>query len=197
MLARVVFYKIYLAMKKYINLIFFIWLSFGIGLWSCSQESRQEDIIFSASASSDNDQNDSIPLLVTLGDQVVSYATTLLKTPYKVAGKDSLGFDCSGFVSYVFKKHGINIPSSSRHLAQLGKKIETEEAQPGDLVFFKGTNLNSTEVGHVGIVVSVPGEPVKFIHSSSAKASPYVKYDSLAKPNYQRRFIMVKRIIES
>jgi cell wall-associated NlpC family hydrolase len=166
----------------------------GIIMACHQQEGNQEEIIFSES--SDADQNDSTQIPITLGEQVVAYATTLLNTPYKVAGKDSLGFDCSGFVSYVFKKYGIQVPSSSRHIAELGNKITTEEARPGDLVFFRGTDPNSTEVGHIGIVVSSPGEAVKFIHSSSADASPYVKYDSLAKPNYNRRFIMVKRIID-
>ncbi|QHT68102.1 C40 family peptidase [Rhodocytophaga rosea] len=168
-------------------------ISLNLFLWSCNQSS-QEEIIFSES--SDADQNDSIPIPVTLGEQVIRYATTLLNTPYKIAGKDSLGFDCSGFVSYVFKKYGVEVPSSSRHIARLGNKISIEEAHPGDLVFFRGTDPNSTEVGHIGIVVSAQGEPIKFIHSSSAQASPYVKYDSLSKPNYNRRFIMVKRIID-
>jgi cell wall-associated NlpC family hydrolase len=171
-----------------------ILLGLNMTCGSCNHSSREE---ITVEASSDTDQNDDgTPIPLTLGDQVVAYATTLLNTPYKVAGKDSLGFDCSGFVSYVFKKHGIQIPSSSRHIAELGQKISTQEAKAGDLVFFRGTDPNSTEVGHIGIVVSAPGEPVKFIHASSAQASPYVKYDSLARPNYKRRFIMVKRIIE-
>lgn len=185
-------------MKKYFYkssiLLLGIIISLCTMLSSCGQEAQQGETIFSESVA--DDQNDSTQLPVTMGEQVVAYATTLLNTPYKVAGKDSLGFDCSGFVSYVYKKYGIDIPSSSRHIAELGEKIETEEAQPGDLVFFRGTDPNSTEVGHIGIVVSAAGEPVKFIHSSSAKASAYVKYDSLAKPNYTRRFIMVKRIIQ-
>jgi cell wall-associated NlpC family hydrolase len=173
--------------------ILFSLLSLNVALWSCNQSSKEE-IIFAEF--SDTDQNDSKQIPVTLGEQVVAYATTLLNTPYKVAGKDSLGFDCSGFVSYVYKQHGIQIPSSSRYIAQLGKRIPTEQASQGDLVFFRGTDPNSTEVGHIGIVVSAKGEPIKFIHSSSAETSPYVKYDSLAKPNYARRFIMVKRVIQ-
>jgi cell wall-associated NlpC family hydrolase len=171
-----------------------ILISLTIVSWSCNQSS-QEEIIFSETT--DADQNDSTQIPLTLGEQVVAYANTLLNTPYKVAGKDSLGFDCSGFVSYVFRKHGVEVPPSSRHIAELGEKITSEEARPGDLVFFRGTDPNSTEIGHIGIVVSAPGEPVKFIHSSSAQTSPYVKYDSLAKPNYKRRFIMVKRIVQN
>jgi cell wall-associated NlpC family hydrolase len=143
----------------------------------------------------ENDFND--PPLQDLGDSIVLYATSFLGTPYKEAGKDASGFDCSGFVSYVFKNYAIDIPPSSRHMATLGKEILVEDARQGDLIFFRGTDSTSKEVGHVGIIVSKPGEPVKFIHSSSAKSSPCVKFDSLIKPNYQRRFMVVKRVLEN
>jgi cell wall-associated NlpC family hydrolase len=129
------------------------------------------------------------------GEKIVGYAGSLEGTPYKVAGRDPSGFDCSGFIYYVFKQHHIDLPHSSRHLAELGTEVDTSMAQPGDLVFFRGTSPNNPEVGHVGIVVSEAGEPVKFIHASSATGSAYVKYDSLARPNYKRRFLKVKRLL--
>jgi cell wall-associated NlpC family hydrolase len=130
-----------------------------------------------------------------LGEKIINYAATLKGTPYKVAGRDTTGFDCSGFIYYVFKHYHVEVPHSSRHLAELGTEVDTSIAKPGDLVFFKGTNPNNPEVGHVGIVVSKTGEPVKFIHASSATTSAYVKYDSLARPNYRRRFLKVKRVL--
>jgi cell wall-associated NlpC family hydrolase len=130
-----------------------------------------------------------------LGTKIVNYAGTLAGVPYKEAGRDTTGFDCSGFVHYVFNQYDIEIPHSSRHIAQMGKEISIEEAKQGDLVFFRGTDPASTEVGHVGIVVSGTGEKIKFIHSSSARSSPCVRFDSLEKPNYQRRFLMIKRVI--
>jgi cell wall-associated NlpC family hydrolase len=131
-----------------------------------------------------------------IGEQIVNYAASLEGTPYKEAGRDISGFDCSGFIYYVYKKYSIDVPHSSRHLAELGTEVDTSKAQPGDLVFFRGTKPDNPEVGHVGIVVSRPGEPIKFIHASSATSSPHVKYDSLARPNYNRRFLKVKRLLK-
>lgn len=130
-----------------------------------------------------------------MGEKIVSYAASLKGIPYKEAGRDASGFDCSGFVYYVYKQHNVDVPHSSRHLAELGLEVDSTLAQPGDLVFFRGTNPDNAEVGHVGIVVSKPGEPVKFIHASSANTAAYVKYDSLARPNYKRRFLKVKRVL--
>ncbi len=130
-----------------------------------------------------------------IGEKIVKYASSLEGIPYKIAGRDTSGFDCSGFIYYVFKRYNIEVPHSSRHLAELGTEVDTSIAQPGDLVFFRGTSPDNPEVGHVGIVVSKLGEPLKFVHASSATSSAYVKYDSLARPNYKRRFLKVKRVL--
>jgi cell wall-associated NlpC family hydrolase len=135
------------------------------------------------------------PSAAPLREEIVQFAHSLLGVPYKYAGTDKNGFDCSGFVHFVFKKHAIALSRSSRLLATEGKLVAAEEAQPGDLIFFTGTDPASTSVGHVGIVVSEPGEELRFIHSSSSRTSPGVRYDSLAKPNYQRRFLMVRRVL--
>jgi lipoprotein Spr len=128
--------------------------------------------------------------------KLVKYAATLLGTPYKIAGKNKDGFDCSGFVSYVFKNQSIILPSSTKSLIELGREINLSEAAPGDIIFFTGTDSSSREVGHAGIIVSVTGDSTKFIHSSSAKSSPCVKYNVLElSPGYQRRFLKVKRIL--
>lgn len=161
---------------------------------SCTEEKTIDD------ADSNLDERnfaelDSQQHMPELGEKIINYASTLKGTPYKVAGRDTTGFDCSGFIYYVFKHYNVEVPHSSRHLAELGTEVDTSIAKPGDLVFFKGTNPNNSEVGHVGIVVSRPGEPIKFIHASSANTSAYVKFDSLARPNYKRRFLKVKRLL--
>ena len=131
----------------------------------------------------------------SIGERIVEYAATLLGTPYLVAGKDERGFDCSGFVSYVYLKNGVSVPSSTKALIALGREVSLAEAAPGDVIFFTGTDPNDSRVGHAGIVVSKPGEPIKFIHSSSAKSSACVKYSVLdASPGYQRRFLSVRRM---
>lgn len=151
--------------------------------------------VIDAATADNNEQETPLQTPPDLGSKIVNYAGTLIGVPYKEAGRDSSGFDCSGFVYYVFKKYNMDIPHSSRHMAALGEQIAVEEAKEGDLVFFRGTDPASNEVGHVGIVVSGTGEKIKFIHSSSAKSSPCVRVDSLEKPNYQKRFLMVKRVL--
>ncbi|MBC7920593.1 MAG: C40 family peptidase [Ferruginibacter sp.] len=131
----------------------------------------------------------------TRGERIVVYAATLLGTPYRVGGKDERGFDCSGFVSYVYRKNGLDVPSSTKALIGLGREVDLAEATSGDVIFFTGTDPNDPRVGHAGIVVSKPGEPVKFIHSSSARSSACVKYSVLdTSPGYQRRFMAVRRM---
>jgi cell wall-associated NlpC family hydrolase len=131
-----------------------------------------------------------------LGQDAVNFAVTLLKTPYKEAGKGTDGFDCSGFVSYVYKHVGLDLPSGTKMLIKYGEEVYPSKAKPGDLIFFTGTAKNSTEVGHVGIVVSKIGDDdMKFIHSSSNEKEHYVKFDTLSSPGYTRRFMMVKRVL--
>jgi cell wall-associated NlpC family hydrolase len=184
---------------KFLKIISFILASMLGSFSGCS--SAEE-----SASGNDSDVSDSeIPVtqisesaqqgVPAVGQKIVKYASTLEGTPYKEAGRDESGFDCSGFIYYVFKKYNVEVPHSSRHLAELGTEVDTSLAQPGDLVFFKGTSPDNPEVGHVGIVISKPGDPVKFIHASSATSSPHVKYDSLARPSYKRRFLKVKRLL--
>lgn len=128
-------------------------------------------------------------------DSIIAYAESLLGTPYKTAGRQPShgGFDCSGFVRYVFLKYDITLPASSRGMITAGESIDLEEAAPGDVIVFTGTDASKREAGHVGIVVSEPNEPLRFIHSSSYRG---VVYDILPESkNYQKRFLDIRRVI--
>jgi cell wall-associated NlpC family hydrolase len=121
---------------------------------------------------------------------LISYAHSLLGSPYNYGGITPSGFDCSGYVYHVFSKFDKTIERSSSAQSTQGDQIEVAEAVPGDLLFFTGTNPNIREVGHVGIVISNPGEPVSFIHSSSNGG---VKISEL-EGYYTTRFMFAKRI---
>lgn len=131
-----------------------------------------------------------------LRDEVVNHAITFLGTPYRPRGQGNDGFDCSGYIAHVFKNFAIDLPPSTQYMIKEGEEVPEKEARPGDLIFFTGTSKDSQEVGHAGIVVENKGDDIKFIHSSSGSSAPYVKFDSLAKPGYRRRFMVVKRILE-
>ena len=126
-----------------------------------------------------------------LGSKLVNYAKSLLGLPYNYGGTTKDGFDCSGFVYHIFKKFGIdNIERSSSAQSTQGMEIAVERARPGDLLFFTGTNPEDRTVGHVGIVISEPGEPVSFVHSSSNGG---VKISEL-EGYYDTRFMFAKRV---
>ena len=85
---------------------------------------------------------------------VVGIAMQYLGTPYVWGGASPAGFDCSGFVMYVFSKIGVSLPHSSYAQYGYGSPVSRGDLQPGDLVFFDG-------LGHVGIYVGGGS----FIHS--------------------------------
>jgi cell wall-associated NlpC family hydrolase len=130
-----------------------------------------------------------------LGTQVATFATRYLGTPYVYAGKGEKGFDCSGFLYFVYKNFGVSVPAGSRAYAALGREVPLAEARPGDILVFTGTNSAIREPGHVGIVCERQGTDLKFIHSSSAKTANCVTFNLLSKPSYTRRFLKVVRVL--
>jgi cell wall-associated NlpC family hydrolase len=128
-------------------------------------------------------------------DSLVLFAQSYLGTPYKYGScnKDNGGFDCSGFTYFVFSHFGISIPRASRAYEQLGTTIKKEEARRGDLICFTGTKTTKG-VGHVGIVVSNPGEPLRFIHASSSKNHPGVVITEFETSAYPKRFVRICRV---
>jgi cell wall-associated NlpC family hydrolase len=88
-------------------------------------------------------------------DSLIAFAKTLIGVPYLYACTDpQKGFDCSGFVTYVFNHFNIAIPRSSVDFTNYGREIDLEKARPGDLILFTGTDSSDLVVGHMGIVES-------------------------------------------
>ena len=85
-----------------------------------------------------------------------SLAVTAMKyigTPYVWGGESPGGFDCSGLMQYTFKQNGISIPRTAREQYKSGTAVTSENLQPGDLVFFKGSRGSATAPGHVGMYI--------------------------------------------
>lgn len=129
-------------------------------------------------------------------DTVLTYANAQLGQPYVWAGCRPGGFDCSGFVAYCFKQVDIPIVRSSSGLDKAGTPIDIKEARKGDLILFTGTNPKDKSIGHVGIVISEYGEPIKFIHASSSELHPGVVITEYEKSGYPKRFAGIRRMFE-
>ncbi len=129
----------------------------------------------------------------TTPGEVLSYSQTLIGTPYKYGSADSAeGFDCSGFITYVFNHFGITVPRSSIDFTDVKREVTIDKAKPADLVLFTGTDSTIRDVGHMGIITSNINNEVNFIHSTSGKAHG-VTITSLNK-YYMSRFVKVIRI---
>lgn len=120
-------------------------------------------------------------------DSIISYAQQYMGTPYLYAGNDpTKGFDCSGFVSYVFKHFNIDLPRSSSGYKNLGVALKPENFKVGDVLVFYGYK-DSTIIGHLGIICEANGMKSKFIHASSGKAGS-VTISPLDSDQYTKRY---------
>lgn len=124
--------------------------------------------------------------------KLVAYAKTLTGIPYKYASTDpTQGFDCSGFITYVFNHFHIEVPRSSVDFTNVGKPVDLTQAGEGDLILFTGTDDSIRIVGHMGIVTENT-DSLRFIHSTSGRANGVTI--SAMTEHYKKRFVKVIRI---
>jgi cell wall-associated NlpC family hydrolase len=123
--------------------------------------------------------------------QLINVASDKLGTGYRSGGTTTAGFDCSGLMYSTFKKFDITLPRSSHEMAEIGTEINPENAKKGDLIFF--INRGQRRINHVGMIVEVNGDEIKFIHSSTQGG---VIISSLKESYYERTFKQINRIIE-
>ncbi|MBO8158532.1 C40 family peptidase [Thermosyntropha sp.] len=125
--------------------------------------------------------------LMLTGERIIEFAASYLGTPYRYGGNAPGGFDCSGFVQYIFGQFGYRLPRTAADQYQCGIWVDKNDLIPGDLVFF---TCYSRGIDHVGIYA---GEG-KFIHSSSPRSGGVI-YSSLSESYYVRSYAGAKRLI--
>lgn len=123
-------------------------------------------------------------------DQLISKASENIGTKYRSGGTTTDGFDCSGLMCFTFANSDIKLPRSSAEMATYGSKIEAQNAQKGDLIFFK--TRGSGRINHVGMVVEVLDGEIKFIHSATHGG---VIISSTKESYYQKNFVQVNRVL--
>lgn len=148
-----------------------------VALTACSSTATRPSVE-NARASSDSAES-----------QLTDYAQSLLGVPYRYGGNNpDSGFDCSGFVSHVYRHTiGIELPRSSIGMSHLGKTVDRNALRPGDLVFF---NTLHRKFSHVGIYLG----DNNFIHSPSGGGS--VRIDDLDNHYWRRNYNGARRISE-
>ena len=130
----------------------------------------------------------------TNSTSLIDFAKSMLGIPYRYATSNpKVGFDCSGFVSYVFSNFGFKVPRSSREFSAAGKETNIENAKVGDVLIFTGSNSKIRRIGHVGIVYSIDESGIKFIHASSGKAHGVTI--TAFNGHYKNRFMKIVSIL--
>ncbi|MEI7788312.1 MAG: C40 family peptidase [Chlorobiaceae bacterium] len=107
-------------------------------------------------------------------------------TRYRSGGQTPAGFDCSGFVRFMYDKaFNMHLPHSSQEMSSLGNKVAKDELQPGDLVFFQ---TRGRHINHVGIFIGND----TFIHSSLSKG---ITEDKLKQGYFDKSFAGAVRLL--
>ncbi|MBP7586046.1 MAG: C40 family peptidase [Spirochaetes bacterium] len=144
--------------------LFLAVLLLAAGMASCAPPNLRRGWMFQSSGSRRN---------------IVETARQYVGTPYRYGGESPGGFDCSGYVMYVYQKNGIDIPRTAQDQFRGGRRITRRHLKPGDLVFFQ---TSRTAISHVGIYAGRN----RFIHAP--KPGKKVGYASLANSYWSRRF---------
>ena len=129
-----------------------------------------------------------------VGADIAAYAQTFIGVPYVYGGATPSGFDCSGFVQYVYKHFGYSLPRGSNDQYRKGTAVSKSELQPGDLIFFDNGTGNPTS--HVGIYIGGG----KMVHSTeynygNGKWVKGVQIHALSNAWYAKIYLGARRIV--
>ena len=190
--------KYFITITVIISVIFF--------LEACrttrSNKSSTEVATTEASAISKklNKVNNTVPPVIintenVVVDSVVDFAKTLIGTKYKYGSSiKEQGFDCSGFITYVFNYFKIQVPRISKDFTNAGTPVSLDESKPSDLILFTGTDTTGWIVGHMGIITQNDKDKIQFIHSASGKSIGVI-ISGMSK-YFETRFVKVIRVFQ-
>lgn len=114
--------------------------------------------------------------------RIVTTALKYVGAPYARGGSSPAGFDCSGFVMFVYARHGVALPHSAEAQYRRGTAVGRDKLQPGDIVFFD-------RLGHSGIYIG----DARFVHAT--KPGDVVKVSRIDESWYRRRWVGARRVL--
>jgi cell wall-associated NlpC family hydrolase len=164
-------------------------LTLIILLGSCAS-SKNNSVNYRANRNYSYKLRNKLPKHSLLRDELIINASKYAGTPYKYGGKrPSSGFDCSGFISYVYQKSGLSADGASYQQANLGSYVGFSDLKPGDLLFFG----NKDKVSHVAMVYSVKNKKISVIHSTKSRG---VIVENITNSRYwQNKYMFSKNLI--
>jgi len=121
-----------------------------------------------------------------IGYSITRMALDLRGAPYRNGGTDPSGFDCSGFVQYVFAQHGVRMPRKVSEQFQAGTIVDGSRLEPGDLVFFATTAPGASHVG-----IALGGD--EFVHAPSSTGE--VRVERISASYWSTRFVGARRVL--
>lgn len=123
---------------------------------------------------------------IQVEDKIVKESVNYLGIPYKYGGDNPIeGFDCSGFVKYIYQKVAkLEVPRTTTSQLKIGKPIKMTNIQKGDLIFF---GINSKYVNHVGIYIG----DNQFIHAPSTGST--VRVEKVTSSYWSKKIRGVRR----
>ena len=129
------------------------------------------------------------PSAASNGYAISGSALQLRGAPYRNGGHDPSGFDCSGFVWYVFDQNGVRVPRTVSEQFRVGTEVDPSDLRAGDLVFFDTVNAPVRQAAtHVGI--SIGGD--EFVHAPSTSGE--VRIERLGSTYWAPRFVGARRM---
>jgi cell wall-associated NlpC family hydrolase len=127
-----------------------------------------------------------VPPAPPTSSEIVETALMLRGTPYRNGGTDPSGFDCSGFVQWVYAQHGVHLPRDvEMQFTGAGKKIDVSDLHPGDLIFF---HTEGNGASHVGLAIG--GD--EFVHAPSSRG--VVRVERFTTNYWRHRIVGARRI---
>lgn len=169
-----------------------LWLLLAAGLAGCASGGgvpRPQPFpgARTPTASADDSPEVAPPGTAATRPALLATALALRGTPYLNGGTEpARGFDCSGFVQWVFAQHGARLPREVREQYDTGDTVDTDAIRPGDLVFFTTV---SRDVSHVGIALG-DGE---FVHAPSSRG--VVRVERYTSGYWSARWVGARRVL--
>ena len=128
-------------------------------------------------------------------ESIITYARTMLGTPYRYGGMTRRGIDCSGLMNVVFEAHGLDLARSAYAIDQQCERIELNQLHAGDFLFFKGRNTRSSRIGHIALVTGVDSLTgnITMIHATNRGVVEDVYQEE---SYYLKRYLHAGRVVD-